>query len=137
MRTLNETQCITLLEATKADRAFLAARMAGSIDARTAGWLAHEVQNKNLNVTTLLDRAGTKLGAIWWWFSPTNKSLVLNAGASFVKTDTTPAFLQAYELLAKQCGAVSMEFQTARAGVVRIYQRAGWTVEGVAMRKFL
>jgi len=136
MKLLNENQMVELLEATAADRDLLAKRMGPTLDAGTAAWFAAEVNNKHLNVTTVVC-GGRKLGAIWWWYSEINKSLVLNAGASFVYEDTTPAFMIAYDRLAKQTGARSMELTTARAGVVKIYRQAGWAVEGLAMRKIL
>jgi hypothetical protein len=69
---------VELLEATEGDRALLAARMAPALDERTAAWFEKEVQNKNLNVTAII-QDGTKIGAIWWWYSPTNRSLVLQS----------------------------------------------------------
>ena len=128
---------LELLDATADDRALLAKRMGPVLDPRTASWLATEVQNKNLSVTTIV-RGGRKLGAVWWWYSKTNRSLVLNAGASFLPGEnTTRDFMAAYEVLAHRLGAQSLELQTARAGIAKLYRQAGWVIEGVNMRKFL
>jgi hypothetical protein len=137
MKKLSEDAMLQLLEATSADRDLLARRMAPALDHKTADWLAKRVQDRSFNVTTVC-RDGQKLGAIWWWYSASNSCLVLNAGASFTKNiDTTPAFFAAYEILAHQVGAKSIELSTARAGVAKVYRAAGWIVEGVNLRLFL
>lgn len=127
---------VELFEASDADRALLAQRLGPALDDRTAAWFEKEVQNKNLNVETIFED-GRKVAAVWWWFSPTNQSLVLNGGASFVQDDTTAAMMQAYQILAERTGAKSMELVTARAGVAKIYRKAGWLVEGLQLRKVL
>ena len=136
MRLLTENEMLELVSATPSDREFLADRLACLLGPDEHLWLKSAVQESDRNIVTVVHR-GRRVGAIWWWYSPGNKALVLNAGASFVQDNTTPAFLRAYEMLAKQTGARSLELQTARPGVVKIYRQAGFKIEAVQMRKIL
>lgn len=127
---------VEIVEASEEDRWKLADRMRPLRNGETPPWMVQGVEKGHYKITTVLHQ-GERIGCFWWWNSPGNKALVVNAAASFVKHDTYDCFMEAYKLLAKIIGAESISAQTRRPGIIRKYMRRGWTVEGVCLRKKL
>lgn len=135
MKLLTENEMVELVEATEGDRSLLADRMAPlrPDDGKPAPWLESAVKSGQCKVVTVLHQ-GRKLGAFWYWFSPGNKALVINAAASFVEHDTYDNFMAAYKYLARHIGATSIQAQTRRSALLRKYLRNGWEADGVVIR---
>lgn len=134
MKLLTQHEMLELLPSTEEDRLHLVARLHPVVDDRDRQLLESGARERRHNFSTLhLD--GEAVGCLWWFFSPANRTVVFKAGASFVKTNTTPAFIAAYDRIARSCGATSIELDTRRRGLVRVYQQYGFEITGVQMRK--
>lgn len=138
MKLLTENEMLELIEAGAEDRLHLSARLRPVLDREDYAWFDSALKAGQLpgNVRAVCV-GGRKVGALWYGVNKITGALVAKAGASFVPEDTTPAFMRAYELLAQRHGCTSIELQTARAGVAKIYQQNGFKITGLAMRKRL
>lgn len=137
VKLLNATEMLELVEATDADAVHLSDRMRPvRFDDQPDAWVAEGVKNGHYKLTTILHH-GKRVGCFWWWFSPGNKALVVNAGASFTQDDTFECFLVSFSRLAKKIGAESVQIQTRRPGLIRKFMHDGWNIDGVCMSKNL
>lgn len=136
MKLMTENSMVSILEATREDRKQLRDRMAPLPDCQDSEWGLMDIPGGRYRVMTIV-RDGEKIGAFWYWFDSTTRTLVINWGAVFKKQfNSVPDFMTAYTILAKQLGAVQIETMTQQEAVVRRYRAAGWRVAGVALRFF-
>jgi hypothetical protein len=134
---MNEGEMLEVCEATKESRLALADRMAPLRDGKPAQWLADGVESGRYKISEVrVD--GKPVAVFWWWFSGGNRALVGNAGASLQSGgDVCGHLLAGMEKLAKELGAHSVQFQTARRGLVEKAGALGYVPEGIVMTKLL
>ena len=127
---------LEVIDASQASRAALADRMAPLHHGKPAAWLQEGVDNGRYKISEVrVD--GKPVAVFWWWFSTGNRALVGNAGASLSGDDVLCFLLAGMEKLARELGALSVQFQTARRGLVAKSGKLGYVPEGIVMTKVL
>lgn len=129
-----------MLEVTEAGqeaRDGLCRSMAPLQGGRPAPWLIDAVEKHRRNCHQVR-RGAVAIGVFFWWYSASNKTLVVNAAVSLVKgQDVCSDMFAAIEALARMHGALEVEFQTQRRGLVEKTKALGYVAHSVVMTKIL
>jgi hypothetical protein len=73
----------------------------------------------------------------WYWVSPSDKAIVVNAVASLVQEDIFEDLTGGIESLARMLGCTKMVVGTARAGLVPKLVGSGYVAEEIRFVKML
>lgn len=136
-RVMSEDAMVTLVAASASEVSELEARMAPLRNGEVMPWLKEGVNKGYYEFTTVVFD-GVPTCVFWAWHSKGNNSLVCNAvGSLRSDTDVSEALVSGLIKRAREIGATSISFQTARRGLIQKMRQRGFKVEGVLMRRML
>jgi hypothetical protein len=136
MRLMDPNEMLEVTEASAEARRGLAAQMAPLYGGKPSMWLS-EAARSGMRGVYQITRGAVVIGVYWAWHSKCNKTLVVNAAGSLVKQDVHLDFFEAFAAQARILGCDTVQFQTARRGLVEKAQRLGYVPEGVVLSKRL
>jgi hypothetical protein len=136
MRQMGENEMLEVVEADRESRIKLGRATSPFRGGHPAPWLAAGVKSGQYRVCNVL-RNGEAVGVFWYWYSPADRCLVVNAGASLVKRDVFNSLFDAIQILARKLGASMMRLETTRRGLCEKLKARGCFAEGVSFTKIL